>query len=745
MSDLSVALDSVAFEEFNSPEARALLNAIDDLRELQVGDIVDLPQIIVVGDQSAGKSSVLEAISRVRFPAKGDICTRFATELRLRRAPETRIAVSIESHGSGSSYQFHRTSFDKDELPGIISEAAERMGVQPSSGKGFSRDILRVEVAGPSVYPLTVVDLPGFFHAATSDQSQEGKKIARELAESYMQQPKSIILAVVSANQNLANQIVIQEARKHDPNRERTLGIITKPDLAPPNTLNASKCQQLIRGQESMHKLKLGWHLLRNRPEGKEDMGADERDAEEDRFFQTSEWCSVLPSSRGIVPLRKKLSKVLLEHIKKTLPNLTKEIEAGLSTRQQALDRLGKPRLEPDDLRAYLFEIADRFQRLTRDAIDGRYNDDFFGDLYDSAQPRKLRALLRKLTRAFHATLVTKGVDREIEWEDEDRIPSNDHGLDWISSGEDAPEYLEPYLRLFDGLPEPTYVPETDLCEELEQLAASNLGTEFPGLPNGNLAFQLFKMQAKPWSGIAELYLDQAVNLAESFVEDLFIHIIGADKQTANAVLTSCVVDFFQGKRKLLKTKLQEISQPYVAAYGPPLDAEFHAALSSRIVKREAGRVASLLEEVFPTVFTDKAGKALTREQVEQAIGDAEKNRVREFGTEKVIDLAMTHFQVRYLNDNAMPITQFLTCIQISLTTFAENVVNLAVESCLISDLPTIMTPSMVIRMDEERLKELVSESEDVRLERNALQQEVKILREGLKKCQMARLHERTG
>jgi GTP-binding protein EngB required for normal cell division len=659
MSDFGIALDSVAFDELNSPEARALLNTIDELRELQVGGIVDLPQIIVVGDQSAGKSSVLEAISRVPFPAKGDLCTRFAIELRLRRAPEVRIAVRIDSGGSDpSSHHFHRTTFNKDDLPGIIKEAAERMGIRPGGSKGFSSDILRIEVSGPSAYPVTLVDLPGFFHAATSDQSQEGKRIARKLAESYMRQPKSIILAVVSANQNLANQIVIQEAQKHDPNRERTLGIITKPDLTSPNTPNANKCQQLIRGQEAMHKLKLGWHVLRNRPEGREDTTADERDAEEDRFFQTSEWRSaVAPSDRGIIPLQKKLSKVLLEHIKKTLPNLIKEIESGLSTRQQALERLGKPRLEPDDLRTYLLEIADRFQRLARDAIDGRYNDDFFGDLYNNDnnnssahQPRKLRALLRMFTRAFHGTLVVRGVGRYIVWDDKNRFRSSDNSKpDWMVTGEFPPEYLEPYLRLFDAFPEPAIVYEAKLCEELEQLAASNLGSEFPGLPNGHLGLQLFKMQAKPWGGIAEFYLDQTVNFCQSFVEELFIYIIGADKQTANAVLTSCVADFFDGKRKLLRSKLQEILQPYMAPYGPPLDVEFQAALSSSDIRREADRVASLLEEEFPAVFTDAAGNGLSRERVEQAIRRAEENRASEFGVERVIDLAMTHFQVRYL------------------------------------------------------------------------------------------------
>lgn len=69
----------------------------------------------------------------------------------------------------------------------------------------------------------------------------------------------------------------------------------------------------------------------------------------------------------------------------------------------------------------------------------------------------------------------------------------------------------------------------------------------------------------------------------------------------------------------------------------------------------------------------------------------------------------------------------------------------MAVESCLIADLPTILTPSMVIRMSEERLKELASESEDVQINRQVLQDEVKILRAGLKECQRSRPHERTG
>lgn len=87
-----------------------------------------------------------------------------------------------------------------------------------------------------------------------------------------------------------------------------------------------------------------------------------------------------------------------------------------------------------------------------------------------------------------------------------------------------------------------------------------------------------------------------------------------------------------------------------------------------------------------------------------------------------------------------------LICVsQISLRTFAENVINLAVENCLISELPSILTPLGVVRMDEAQLKELTSESEDIQTKRQELQQEIRILSEGLKKCQRSCPHERTG
>lgn len=463
-----------------------------------------------------------------------------------------------------------------------------------------------------------------------------------------MKEPKSIILAVVSANHNLANQIVVEEAKEHDPSRERTLGVITKPDLAGHGSQDEKKYLQLIKAQESVHKLKLGWHVLRNRSEGHEEMSADDRDAEEETFFRTGAWSTISSDSRGITSLRKKLSKMLLEHIQKTLPGLIEDIETNLATRQQALEKLGKPRSETEDLREYLLEIAEKFQRLARDGVEGRYNNEFFGGLYHNAhESRKLRALLRRLNRAFHGTLATKGIDRKIEWEDDETISSRHGSFGYMWDEDDVPEYLESFLELFDRFPEPATVSESDLHDELEDLAASNQGMEFPGLPNSNLGFQLFKLQMKPWSNIADFYINLVIGFAKSFAEQLFVHITGADEQTANAVLIAYVDPFFESKRELLKNKLQEILRPYADAYCPPLDVTFHRTLLSATIRREAARAASLLEEKFPAAFTEKGGRGLTRDDVEQAFSNDQRDGTSEFGVEKVIDMAMTHFQVQ--------------------------------------------------------------------------------------------------
>ncbi|KAK4032118.1 hypothetical protein C8A01DRAFT_51023 [Parachaetomium inaequale] len=734
-AQVAVAIDPDIMAQLNSADSNSLLDTIDSLREIGVSNFVDLPQIIVVGDQSSGKSSVLEAISRVRFPVDGDLCTRFATELVLRRAPsgETTSNVSIQFADSGDAARlsFKRTTFDKEKLPDLIKEAKEVMGIRNGGAKQFSKDILRIEVTGPDIPPVTLVDLPGIFHSATADQEGRGREIVNQLIESYMGQSKSIILTVLAANNQLAVQKVLDKAMEHDPKRERTIGVITKPDIAGRGSSNERKYLDLAKGREAMHKLALGWYVLRNPSEEERSSEAAERDAAEEAFFRAGEWSSLDPAHRGAESLRKRLSKVLLDHIKKSLPELIENIDRKLWDRKRDLDRLGKSRSTAEELRSYLLGIAEDFQRLAHDAIEGLYSNrqDFFGDLdQEDRRPRKLRAVLRNRHDAFEIVMDTKGARYKIKSREDDEEGQDDDyedededegDLDDGDGNSDSPNaVLDPHLQpLVDGYdaPEAELKAVQELHAELD--APYNRGKEFPGEVNPELAFLLFKRQAAPWRRISQQHLDHALDVAKEFVEEAFTYIIGQDDATLTAVLGLHADTFFDEKKIELQAKLQELLRPYSDGYGLVLERKARAKMYKTTSQRLGSRVAARLERKRPDLFEEGPSGGLSRNMIVRAVCEPEEPERETSGIEKVINMVT----VRY---------------ELALRTFTENVINLAVESCLVRNIPTILTTRKVDRMSFDELKELASESEETQKRRVDLEAQVKILEEGLRKCQ---------
>lgn len=163
------------------------------------------------GDQSAGKSSVLEAISRLTFPTKDGLCTRFATELIVRRSPQVTSSISIVPDVTRSAddkkllqERFKVVGDAYSNLAAIVQSASDAMGL--NADKKFSKDVLRIELSGPHLPDLTLVDLPGLFHSGSATQSSDDAKNVRALVTSYMKKTRSIILAVVSAMNDMNNQ-----------------------------------------------------------------------------------------------------------------------------------------------------------------------------------------------------------------------------------------------------------------------------------------------------------------------------------------------------------------------------------------------------------------------------------------------------------------------------------------------------------------------------------------------------------
>ncbi len=163
---------------------------------------------------------------------------------------------------------------------------------------------MRVQIQGPKLPGLTLVDLPGFYHVETEDQTANGSRVVEALADKYMAQKGSIILAVISAKYEISQQVVLRKAAEHDPRRERTLGIITKPDTLELGSTEESKCLQVAKNEEAAHKFKLGWHILRNRTESEAASSGDERDKTETEFFEKGAWSRLPVADKGIAELR---------------------------------------------------------------------------------------------------------------------------------------------------------------------------------------------------------------------------------------------------------------------------------------------------------------------------------------------------------------------------------------------------------------------------------------------------------
>jgi GTPase SAR1 family protein len=637
----SISLDPEAIEQL-SGERKALLDTIDSLRKHGIGRFVDLPQIIVVGDQSSGKSSVLEAISRVRFPVKDGLCTRFATELVLRTDPQTRIDVRVQpaSVSTDVAYTFNETRFDKEDLPRIIEEAKTHLLRDSST---FSEDVLRVEICSPDVPHLTLVDLPGFYHSEDENQSAEGREIVDRLVASYMARKNSIILAIVSARNQVILQTVLSKVKGHDKNQDRTLGIITKPDLLTPGSQDEDRFIQLARNQDKSHQLSLGWHVLRNCSETETLLSPEERDSKEQDFFESGIWSAVPSNNRGVGTLRKKLANILLDHIRKNLDTLIKDIEDNMNERQDRLRRLGDSRSSPRQLRAHLDKIASQFQLLSLHAVEGNYSDEFFGGLYpdssimpmDESRLTKLRALVRDLNRTFAYVLATKGSRRII-------VPG--HTDDNNSDSEDAATQeirLPSFLWALEGqyqFDDPEEVTRDTIGSELEALSSTNQGNEFPGTANDLLAVKLFQDQSRPWEAIARFHMDFLLRIAKSFIEKLVTYITGPDQKTCSAILSNMVDPFFEQRTSILEVKLQELLCNFRSGYPQPLDADFRTILEKRRQKQLAPEVMQTLLASRPELFTERGKEEFTKLSSSRPKS--------EFGVESLIDKSEAYYEV---------------------------------------------------------------------------------------------------
>ncbi len=557
-------IDVKAFPlSLQSKDHGQLLDIIDLLRSQGINHYVPLPQLIVCGDQSSGKSSVLEAVSGVRFPTKENLCTRFATELVLRRDSMANATVAIIPGTERSDKEkekllgFEAPTVRIDEFPSLIDAAKEAMGLG-SGAKAFSDDVLRVEISGPEKPHLTLVDLPGLIHAEGRQQTAEDVQLVSSLVRSYMANTRSIILAVVSAKNDHANQIVTKLARDVDPKGVRTLGIITKPDTLRVGSESEKAFLDLAGNKDVV--FRLGWHVLKNRDDDSRDSSLEERDEKEREFLSQGIWMSLPPKTLGIGALKPRLSTVLKDQIVSELPNLIHDIQAGIDDSRSTLIRLGEARGTLQEQRLYLVHVSQSFSSLVKAAVDGIYVDEFFGDAMTLAGFRKrLRAvvqdvlleLARDMRREGHSQEITEDVSPQKPASVPTKTSRSDH------LGQEITEDVSPQKPAST----PKKISRSDLLGRVRELVRRSRGCELPGTFNPLIVGDLFYQQSKPWTRLIKRYSERILDATRTSLQLISLHT--ADETTSEGLLREVIDPAMERYADQLERKVAEILRPH--------------------------------------------------------------------------------------------------------------------------------------------------------------------------------------
>ncbi|XP_060740785.1 dynamin-1-like protein isoform X3 [Tachysurus vachellii] len=343
-----------------------VINKLQDVFNTVGADIIQLPQIAVVGTQSSGKSSVLESlVGRDLLPRGTGIVTRRPLILQLVHVdPEDRRKTSeengVESEEWGKFlHTKHKIYIDFDEIRQEIEAETERIS---GTNKGISSEPIHLKIFSPHVVNLTLVDLPGITKVPVGDQPKDIEVQIRELILQYISNPNCIILAVTAANTDMATSEALKVAREVDPDGRRTLAVVTKLDLMDAGT----DAMDVLMGR--VIPVKLGLIGVVNRSQLDINNKKSVADAIRDEYAFLQKKYPSLANRNGTKYLARTLNRLLMHHIRDCLPELKTRINVLAAQYQSLLSGYGEP---VEDKSATLLQLITKFAAEYCNTIEG--------------------------------------------------------------------------------------------------------------------------------------------------------------------------------------------------------------------------------------------------------------------------------------------------------------------------------------------------------------------------------------
>ncbi|XP_035431317.1 dynamin-1-like protein isoform X3 [Spodoptera frugiperda] len=344
-----------------------VINKLQDVFNTVGADAIQLPQIVVLGTQSSGKSSVIESlVGRSFLPRGPGIVTRRPLVLQLVYSPkdskEHRSAeegtVNLEEWGK-FLHTKDKIYTDFDQMRQEIERETDRMA---GSNKGICPEPISLKIFSTRVVNLTLVDLPGITKVPIGDQPEDIENQIRNLIIKYISNPNSIILAVTAANTDMATSEAIKMSKEVDPDGRRTLAVVTKLDLMDAGTDAIDiLCGRVIP-------VKLGIIGVVNRSQQDIIDNKSIGDALKDEATYLQRKYPTIATRNGTPHLAKTLNRLLMHHIRDCLPELKVRVNVMISQFQSLLNSYGE---DVSDKSQTLLQIITKFASAYCSTIEG--------------------------------------------------------------------------------------------------------------------------------------------------------------------------------------------------------------------------------------------------------------------------------------------------------------------------------------------------------------------------------------
>ncbi|XP_053471129.1 interferon-induced GTP-binding protein Mx1-like [Ictalurus furcatus] len=349
----------MSLSEQYEAKVRPYIDLIDSLRVFGVEKDIALPAIAVIGDQSSGKSSVLEALSGVALPRGSGIVTRCPLELKMKKSRQRDFW-----HGKIKYKDIVIDITDPADVERLIRNAQNEI----AGALGMSDELINLEVTSTNAPDLTFIDLPGIVRVPVKGQPEDIGEQIKSLIKKFITKQDTIILVVVPCNVDITTTEALKMVHKIDLTGERTLGILTKPDLVDKGTedevvsvinndiIFLAKGYMIVRCQEQQEIL---------------DRTPLYEAIEMEKIFFIEHPHFRMPYKEGKATIPKLVEKLTLElvlHIEKSLPQLKEQIQVMLAETQTELDRYNSG--PPTDPEQWMDFLTDKITAFTQDAIN---------------------------------------------------------------------------------------------------------------------------------------------------------------------------------------------------------------------------------------------------------------------------------------------------------------------------------------------------------------------------------------